>query len=57
MARGSGNKAGISGVFGAVDRPVTHAAHEVEKMCTKNIFKPKTAGVLCESSTILTSSA
>lgn len=34
MARGSGNKAGISGVFVAVDRPVVHAAR-----ARKNVYK------------------
>ena len=35
MARGSG-KAGISGVFGAADRPVTHAARS-RKKCVRKI--------------------
>ena len=58
MARGSVNKAGISRQeFLSQWIGQLHTPHEMEKMYAKNIFKSRTAGVLCESSTILTSSA
>jgi len=60
MARGSVNKAGISRqefLLQWIGQLHTPHGVEMEKMYAKNIFKSRTAGVLCESSTILTSSA